>query len=93
MTVVNKTAKSIGIVWSHPTNLLNGGIRFYVALAKKANNSNEPPGEIVAANATSSEITGLFGYTEYKVGVVVVDDDGTPFRSTDVLVITDDGSE
>ena len=99
MTVVSKTAKSIGIIWSNPSNLLNGGIRFYVALARRTknsrrtNNSKESLGEIVAANATASEITGLFGYTEYKVGVVVVDDDGTPLRSTDVLVMTDEGSE
>ena len=93
MTVVNKTARSIGIIWSNPRNLLVGGIRFYVALARKTNKSNESPGEIVAANATASEITGLYGYTKYKVGVVVVDDDGTPFRSTDVLVMTDEGSK
>ncbi|XP_078366044.1 MAM and LDL-receptor class A domain-containing protein 1-like [Oculina patagonica] len=91
VTVVNKTAKSIAIIWSHPTNLLSGGIRFYVAFARRINSSSESTGEIVAQNTTESEITYLSGYTEYNVGVVAVDGDGTPFKSNEVLVMTDEG--
>ena len=92
VTVVNKTAKSIRISWNSPTSLLNSGIRFYVALAKK-NDSSKPDGEIVAENVTSSTIAELDEYTEYKVSVVAVDNNGMPFKSAEVSVMTDEGSE
>ena len=84
---------SIGIIWNHPNKLLSGGIRFYVALARKTNSSSETTGEVVAEHTTAREITGLNGYTEYVVGVVAVDGDGTPFKSEYVLVMTDEGGE
>ena len=92
VTVVSKTAKAIGISWSSPASLLNGGIRFYVALAREINSSSGPIGEILAENMTS-EIENLDEYTEYKVTVVAVDSDGLPFKSADVLVMTDEGGE
>lgn len=93
VTVVSKTAKSIGISWSSPScRLPNGGIRFYVALAK-TNSSSETIGEIMAENVTAAEIKDLEGSREYKVVVVAVDGDGTPFKSVDVLVMTDEGGE
>ncbi|KAL9986065.1 hypothetical protein ACROYT_G000134 [Oculina patagonica] len=91
VTVVNKTAKSIGIIWSNPSNLLNGGIRFYVALARKTNNSSEAFGKVLSKNTTALEITDLNGFTEYNVGVVAADGDGTPYKSADVLVLTNEG--
>ncbi|XP_078352104.1 MAM and LDL-receptor class A domain-containing protein 2-like [Oculina patagonica] len=91
VTVVNKTAKSIGIIWSNPSNLLSGGIRFYVVLARKTNSSSVSTGEIVAENTTTSQITGLDEYTEYTVGVVAVNGNGIPFKSEDVLIMTDEG--
>ena len=94
MTIVNRTTKSIGIIWSNPTNqLLNGGVHFYVALARKTNGSEVFPGKIVPENTTALEITGLDGYTEYKIGVVAVNSYGTPFKSADVLAMTDEGGK
>ena len=93
VTVVNQTARSIGISWSSPTSPINGGIRFYVALARKINSSSESIGEILPGNVTASEITELHGYTEYKVSVVAVDGNGMPFKSAEVLVMTDEGGE
>ena len=93
VNVESKTARSIGISWGSPIDLLNGGIRFYVALARKTNGSIEPNGEIVAENITASEIKDLDEYTEYKVSVVVVDDDGMPFQSAEGLAMTDEGGE
>lgn len=93
ITVISKSEKSIGIIWSQPTNLISGGIRFYVAFARRINSSSEPTGEIVAQNTTESEITGLKEYVEYNVGVVVVDGDGIPFKSNEVLVTTDEGGK
>ena len=91
--MVNRRTKSIGIIWSHPTNLLSGGIRFYVALARKTNSSSEATGKILAKNITALEITDLNAYTEYDVGVVAVNHYGTPFKSEDVVVMTDEGGE
>ena len=92
MTAVNKATKSIEVIWINPINLLNGGISFYVVFAKKTN-SSESSGEIVSANTTASKITGLDGYTEYDVGVVAVDGYGTPFKSADISVKTEEGGE
>ena len=93
MTVVNKTTESIGIIWRNPTHLLNGGVRFYVALARKSNGSEVLAGKIVPENTEASEITGLDGYTEYNIGVVVVTDDGAPFKSAEVVAMTEEGGE
>lgn len=87
---VNKTTKSVGITWSSPNNLLIGGIRYYVALAR---NSIESSGEVLAKNTTDLEIKDLIGYTEYDVGVLAVNGDGVPFKSADVLVMTDERGE
>ena len=93
VTVLNKTARSIGISWSSPSSLLNGGICFYVAHARKTNGSSELMGEILAENITASEITDLDGYMVYAVSVVAVDGNMMPFKSADVLVMTDEGGE
>jgi len=93
VAVVGRTARSIGISWNSPSSLLNGGIRFYVALARKINSSSELFGEIVAGNVSASEITELDEYTKYNVSVVAVDSNGLPSKSTEVLVMTDEGGE
>jgi len=38
-------------------------------------------------------IADLDEYTEYNVSVVAVGDDGMPFKSAEVLVMTDEGGE
>ena len=93
VTVVSRTARSIGISWSSPTSLLNGEIRFYVALARKINSSSKSIGEILAGNATASQITKLNEYTEYKVSVIAVNGNGKPFKSAEVSAMTDEGGE
>ena len=93
MTVANRTTKSIRIVWSNPNNLRSGGVRFYVTLARKTNSSSESFGKIVPGNTTTSEITDLDAYTEYNVSVVVVNVNGTQFKTADVLTRTDEGGE
>ena len=73
--------------------MLNSGVRFYVALARMANSTNVTAGNMVPANTTTSEITGLHAYTEYTVSVVVASGNGTPFTSANVLTMTDEGGE
>ena len=93
VTVVNKTARSIGISWNSPASVLNSGIRFYVALARKINSTSESTGQIVVGNVTASQITELDEYTEYNVSVVAVDNNGMLFNSAEVSVMTDEGGE
>ena len=81
VTVVNKTASSIGVSWGNPASLLNSGIRFYFALARKINSSSESVSEIVAGNVTALEFEDLEAFREYIVAVVAVNVDGTPYRS------------
>ena len=92
MTVVNRTTNSIGIVWSSLVHLQSGGVRFYVALARRSNDS-EPIGKLVPGNTTTAQIQDLAAYTEYNVSVVVVNVNGTQFKTTDVLVWTDEGGK
>lgn len=47
----------------------------------------------MVGNVTASQITELDEYAEYEVSVVAVDDDGMPFKSSEVLVMTDEGGE
>ena len=47
----------------------------------------------MAENVTSSTITELDEYTEYKVSVVAVDGNRMPFKSAEVSIMTDEGSE
>ena len=93
VTVGNKTGRTIEISWNSPASVLYSGIRFYVALARKINSSNESTGQIVAGNVTASQITELDEYTEYKVSVVAVDGNSMPFKSAEVSFITDEGGE
>lgn len=93
VTVVNKTASSIAVSWSSPASLLNGGIRFYFALARKINSSSESISEMAAGNVTALEIRDLEGSSEYEVAVVAVNVDGTPFESAEVVANTDEGGE
>ena len=91
MTVVNRTTNSIEIVWSNPIHLHKGGVHFYAALAKSSTSSSDPIGKIVPGNTTTTEIMDLEAYTEYNVSVVVVNVNGTEFKTVDVLVWTDEG--
>lgn len=91
---MNRTTKSIGILWSIPTSLLNSGVRFYVTLARKNNGSSvSSVGKMVPANTTTSKITELEANTEYNVSVVVVIANGTVFKSADVFAMTKEGGE
>lgn len=92
VTVLNRTTNSIEIVWSNLIHQHSGGVRFYVALARSSN-SSEPIGKLVPGNTTTSEIMGLEAYTEYNVSVVVVNGNGTQFKTADFSVRTDEGGE
>ena len=93
VTVVKRTTNSIELVWSNYIHLHSGGVRFYAALAKRSNSSSEPTGKIVPGNTTTSEVMDLEAYTEYNVSVVVVNVNGTQFKTADVLVWTDEGGK
>ena len=56
----------------------------------KSNHSNSPIGRLFSSNITSTELTGLDPYTAYKVSVMAVDDDGSPFKSTVLQTKTDE---
>lgn len=92
MTVANRTSTSLALQWRNLAHQLNGGVRFYVALISKTNSSvRVPTKKLVSPNATSTQITSLDPYTEYNLTVVGVSGDGTPFKSANVLAITDEG--
>lgn len=80
-------------MWSHPTNLLNSKVRFYIALARKLGGNSVSAGEMALANETTSKIMYLEAYTEYNVCGVVVDVNGTLLKSANVLVMTNEGGK
>lgn len=91
---MNKTSSSIGIVWNNPTNLLDGGVSFYVAIAEKmTNDSSVSTSKVIPRSTTASEITNLDIYTEYNIYVVVVNSNGAPFKSAGVMTMTGEGGK
>lgn len=92
MSVVKRAVKRIGIRWADITSDLNLGLRQYIVLARK-NTSRALAGKIVPPNITSTELGALYGFTEYHITVVGINNDAVPFKSKDVLAITDEGSE
>ncbi|XP_022786238.1 uncharacterized protein LOC111326491 isoform X2 [Stylophora pistillata] len=93
LTVANKTTTSIRIMWNNPVNLFNSGESFYVAIAERVMNvSSVSNGKLLPGNTTSSEITNLEIYTEYNIYVIIVDSNGSPFKSGVVVTMTDEGS-
>ena len=71
---------------------LNGGVRFFVVIAKSRYNS-VPVRKLFPPNITSAEITGLEPYREYNVSVVAIDAHGSPYQSTVLQGKTDEGGE
>ena len=71
---------------------LNGGVRFFV-VAAKSSHSSVPIRKLFSPNITSAEITGLDPYTVYNVSVVVIDGNGSPFKSTVLQARTDKEGE
>ena len=71
---------------------LNGGARLFVVIAKSSY-SSVPIRKLFSPNITSTEITGLDPYTVYNVSVVVIDGNGSPFKSTVLQARTDKEGE
>ena len=71
---------------------LNGGVRFFVVIAKSSYNS-VPVRKLFSPNITRAEITGLDPHTVYNVSVLAIDGYGLPFRSTVLHAKTDGWSK
>ena len=92
VTVVNKTTKSLSVRWADLTNHLHGGVRHYITIARNTDNGALSH-QILPSNTTHTQITGLAVYTEYSISVVGVSGVGLPFKSEQVLAMTDEGGE
>ncbi|XP_044162897.1 MAM and LDL-receptor class A domain-containing protein 2-like [Acropora millepora] len=86
--LVNKSCSSLHLQWMNVKYWLNGGVRFFVVAAKN-NYSSVPIRKLFSPNITSAEITGLDPYTVYNVSVVVIDGNGSAFKSTVLQARTD----
>ncbi|XP_074632031.1 MAM and fibronectin type III domain-containing protein 1-like isoform X2 [Acropora palmata] len=87
-TLQNETSDSLKLQWVNINHRLNGGARFFVVIAKSSY-SSVPVRKLFSPNITSAEITGLDPYTVYNVSVVVIDGNGSPFKSTLLQARTD----
>jgi len=92
VTAVNKTTKSLSVRWADLTNHLHGGVRHYITIARNTDNGALSH-QILPSNTTHTQITGLAVYTEYSISVVGVSGVGLPFKSVQVLAMTDEGGE
>ena len=92
MTVVNRTSTSFTLGWRDLANQLSGGVRFYIAIVIKANGSLTSR-KLSDPNATSTVMMGLSTYTEYNISVLAISTDGRPFKSENILAMTDEGGE
>ncbi|XP_044162896.1 MAM and LDL-receptor class A domain-containing protein 1-like [Acropora millepora] len=86
--LVNKSGNSLRLQWMDVKYWLNGGVRFFIVAAKNSY-SSVPIRKLFSPNITSAEITGLDPYTVYNVSVVVIDGNGSPFKSTVLQARTD----
>ena len=71
---------------------LNGGVRFFVVAANNSYSSVRIR-KLFSPNITSAEITGLDPYTVYNVSVVVINGNGSAFKSTVLQARTDKEGE
>lgn len=92
VNVTRTTNHILGVSWSDVANRLGGGVRQYIVLYRKPN-SSLTDGQIVSSNTTFLQITGLEVYTEYSIRAVAISGEGVPFRSADVLAMTDEGGK
>ena len=90
--LVNKSCNSLHLQWMDVKYWLNGGVRFFFVAAKNSY-SSVPIRKLFSPNITSAEITGLDPYTVYNVSVVVIDGNGSPFKSTVLYTRTDESGE
>lgn len=89
---MNRTSTSFALGWRDLANQLSGGVRFYIAIVRKANGSLTSR-KLLNPNATSTVMTGLSTYTEYNISVLAISGDGRPFKSENILIMTDEGGE
>ena len=89
---MNRTSTSFTLGWRDLANQLSGGVRFYIAIVRKANGSLTSR-KLLNSNATSTVMTGLGTYTEYNISVLAISGDGRPFKSENILAMTDEGGE
>ena len=92
VTIENKTSNSLQLRWMDINHRLNGGIRFFVVMAKSRYGS-VPVRKLFSPNITSVMIKELDPYTEYNVRVVAIDGNGSPFQSTFLQARTDEGGK
>ncbi|XP_044181061.1 MAM and LDL-receptor class A domain-containing protein 1-like isoform X3 [Acropora millepora] len=81
VTLETRTPSSLQLRWMDINHRLNGGVRFFVVIAKSSY-SSVPVRKLLSPNITRAKITGLNPNTVYNVRVVAIDDYGSPFRST-----------
>ena len=67
-------------------------MRAYVAVVESTDGKGIT-GDIVFPNVTSITTGGLEGGTEYRLIAAVVDVLGQPYRSSEVLIFTEEGGE
>ena len=88
----NTTTTSIQFSWQNLSPLLGQQISHYFVVLKNGYGYRSSlNGNIMSGNTTSHVLSGLSGYTEYRLSVVGVDVNGTAYNSTEVTVWTDEG--
>ncbi len=92
VTVVNASRTSITFQWPNLTDVLGNEVVAYVALVETTS-GEKASGDIAFLNVTSITIDGLKGATEYRVFAFAVDVFGQPHRSSQVLILTEEGGE
>ena len=92
VTVLHVSQSSITFQWPNLTDVLGNRVRAYVAIVETTD-GKEIAGDIFFPNVTSTTTGRLEGGTEYRLFAVVVDVLGQPYRSSEVLIFTEEGGE
>ena len=90
VTALNVSHSSVTFQWPKLTDVRGHQVRAYVPIVETTD-GKVIAGDIVFPNVTSITTGGLKGGIEYRLFVAVVDVLGKPYRSSEVLIFTDEG--
>ena len=89
---MNVSHSTVTFQWPKLTNVLRNQVRAYVPIAETTDGKHIA-GDIVLSNVTSITLSGLEAGTKYRLFIAVVDVQGQPYSSSEVLIFTEEGGE
>ena len=91
VTIFHPSPTRLTLQWTRLNTVVNHHANFYI-IATKSVHGTILTTETVPGNATSTVIKGLWPSTKYLVGVFGVDSIGQPYKSSESVTTTKEGT-